>query len=61
MTAILAALSDDHVVARVEVGGIGGLVLALEDARDARREAAERLPVASTTNQRRSISASRGV
>src|SRR5690349_17393715 len=36
-------VQDDDVVAAVHVGRIGGLVLALEDVRDPRREAAERL------------------
>src|SRR5688572_21116235 len=34
-------VEDDHVIARVEIRGVRGLVLALEDARDPRREAAE--------------------
>src|SRR6478672_11859406 len=36
-------VEDDHVVARVEARLVGRLVLALEDVRDARGEAAERL------------------
>src|SRR4051812_3899349 len=36
-------IEDDDVVARVEIRLVGRLVLALEDARDARGEAAERL------------------
>src|SRR5262245_23826914 len=36
-------IQDDHVVAGVEVGLPGGLVLALEDARDPRRKAPQRL------------------
>src|SRR5512146_1742869 len=39
----LRGVQDDHVVARVEVRRVGGLVLPLEDARDLGREAAERL------------------
>src|SRR4029079_10690490 len=38
-----AGVQDDHVVARVQARLIGRLVLALEDVRDARGEAAERL------------------
>src|SRR6188472_4420567 len=38
-----AGVQDDHVVARVEAGLVCRLVLALEDVRDARGEAAERL------------------
>src|SRR3972149_9530939 len=36
-------VDHDHVVAGVDMGGEGRLVLALEDTGDARREAAERL------------------
>src|SRR5687768_17190447 len=39
----LLRVQHDHVIAAVEVRGPGGLVLALEDASHARREAAERL------------------
>src|SRR5450432_4462729 len=39
----LGRIEDDHVVARVEVGGVGWLVLADEDVGDPRRKAAEGL------------------
>ena len=39
----LRGVQHDHVVARVDVRGVGGLVLALEDTGDPRRQAAERL------------------
>src|SRR5450756_2337984 len=57
----LAGIEHDHVIAAVQVGAVGRLVFAHEGAGDPRREPAERLVLASTTYQRRSISASRSV